>query len=207
MDYAAIFREGRLPPAVRESALRTLHDIATGVSGLLAVRHPLGFLCFPLERHETGGICIHAWSPQLAPAQPTTSDMHAHSWELLSVVLTGELHNVRLTIVDDESTHRVFEVHSGPAGDELRPTPRLVGYRIAGHDVTRQGDLYSLEAGAFHATVASAATTIAIGMARPGVTDLSLGPVDGCSHVVRRDRCDRVATAWAARLVAGQLAE
>ncbi len=206
-DYAAIFREGRLPPAVREGALQVLRDIADGASDLLAVHHPLGFLCFPIAREQRCGICVHVWSPELAPARPTTSEMHAHSWDLLSLVLFGELHNVRLTILDTESTHKVFEVHSVGDWDEVRATSRLVGCDVAGRDVNRRGETYSVGAGCFHATVASEATTIAVGMARPGATDLSLGAVDGCSHVVRRARCDRVVTARAARLVAEQLSE
>lgn len=206
-DYATILQEGRIPPAVRDEALRAMRDIAAGTSDLHAVRHPLGFLCFPLERQETYGVCVHVWSPRLAGAQPTTSEMHAHSWDLLSLVLSGELQNVRLGLVDGEATHRVFEVHSRPDADELRATPRLVGYRVASRDVSRPGDSYSVGAGCFHATVASDATTIAVGMGRPGMTDLSLGAVDGRSHIVRRERCDRAATMRAARLVVARLSE
>jgi hypothetical protein len=206
-DHAATLREGRIPPAIRDEALRTIRDIAAGTNDLRAVRHPLGFLCFPVERLEAYGVCVHVWSRYLVGAQPTTSEMHAHSWDLLSLVLSGELHNLRLTLVDDEATHRLFEVHTGPDGDELRATSRLVGYRVAGSDVSRPGDSYSVGAGCFHATVASDATTIAVGMGRPGMTDLSLGAIDGRSHMVRREQCDRAATVLAARLVVEQLAE
>jgi hypothetical protein len=71
--------------------------------------------------------------------------------------------------------------------------------------VNRHGDTYTLEAGFFHSTQASEATTIAVGMARPGATDLSLGAVDCGAHIVSRQRCDSRATATAARLVADQL--
>lgn len=206
-DYAAIFRAGRIPPAVVAWSIQVLRDLAAGAGDLLAVRHPLGFLCFPVERHDTCGICVHAWSPELVPAPLTTSEVHAHSWDLLSLVLFGELRNVRHSILADPPTHRVFEVHSRDGGDELRATSRLVGYQPDGCEVHRRGDTYSLPAGCFHATVAALATTIAVGMARPGMTDLSLGAVGGSSHHVRRERCDRVATARAARVVAGQLAE
>lgn len=204
-DYAGILRAGAIPPEVRERTLETVRAIAAGTCDLLAVRHPLGFVCFPIERQRESGICVHVWHPDLTPADLSTSEKHAHSWDLLSLVLVGELHNVRLVIDDEARTHRVYEVHSRDGHDELRATRRLVGYRIGGHDVNRQGDTYSLRAGCFHETVAVEATTIAIGMARPGMTDLSLGAVHGVSHVVRRERCDREETVRAARLVAGQM--
>jgi hypothetical protein len=207
MDYAEVFRAGMIPPAVIGRALRTLGDIAAGTCDLRAVRHPLGFLCFPIERRATCGICVHVWSEQIEPAESTTSEMHAHSWDLLSQVLHGELHNVRLLVLDDEPTHQVFEVYSRDDGDELRATSRLVRCRVAGHDVNRCGDTYTLPAGSFHATVAVAATTVAVGMARPGLADLSLGEIDGCSHFVQRERCDRAGTVMAARLVADRLSE
>jgi hypothetical protein len=99
----------------------------------------------------------------------------------------------------------VYEIHSGDRGDELRATPRLVGYRTVGRDVNLRGDTYQMRAGCFHRTVASEATTVVIGRDRPGEVDLSLGAVDGRSHVIRRQRCGRTTTARAARLVAAQL--
>lgn len=205
-DYAAIFREGRIPPTVLERTLGALHAITAGTSDLLAVRHPLGFLCFPIERQETSGICVHAWSPGFAaPEPPTTSGFHAHSWDLLSLVVFGELQNVRLTVLDGEPEWRVFEVHSSDDGDELRATSRLVRSRKDGCEVNRRGDTYTVQAGCFHATIAKAATTIAVSMARRGARDLSLGAVDGFSHHVGRERCGRVATAHAARLIVDQL--
>jgi hypothetical protein len=205
-DYASIVRAGEIPHEVRERALRAVRDVAAGVSSLRAVLHPLGFLCFPIERHEECGICVHIWSPRLPGVRSTTSEVHAHSWDLVSLVLSGELRNERVTVVDGESTYRVFEVHSAAADhDELRATSRLVGYRIADHDVSRQGGTYSLGAGCFHKTVASEATTIAVGMAQGGRHDLTLGPVDCGNHVVRRKRCDAVVSAAAARMVADQL--
>jgi len=205
-DYAAIFRDGGVPGPVRERALGAVRAVAEGTDDLLAVRHPLGFFCFPVERQETSGICVHVWTPHLPRGRPTTSEVHAHSWDLLSLVLFGELHNIRLVVGDVEPTHRVFEVRSGPCGDELRATDRLVGYGIAGHDVNRCGDTYSLDAGCFHRTEATQATTIAIGRERPGVQDLSLGALDGQTHRVPREWCDGEVSKMVARLVMGQLA-
>lgn len=204
-DYVTIFRDGRIPPELVERVLVSLDAITNGASDLLAVRHPVGFLCFPIERNGTNGICVHHWNPRLERARPTTSEVHAHSWDLLSHVVFGELQNERLTILDGEPAWRVFEVHSKDDWDELRPTSRLVQTTTEGCDVNRRGDTYGLSAGCFHKTIADEATTIAVGMARPGMRDLSLGRIHRRSHCVRRERCDRVATARAARLVMEQL--
>lgn len=204
-DYDRIVRTGEIPAAVRERALQAVRDVAAGASGLRAVLHPLGFLCFPVERHALCGVCVHVWSPDLPRARSTTSEIHAHSWDLVSFVLAGELSNVRVDVVDGGATHRVFEVHSSVRGDELRATPRLVGYRIADTELSRKGETYTLGAGCFHMTVADVATTIAVGKAHEGRHDLTLGPTDGCTHRVHRERCDRAASAGAARLLTSQL--
>jgi hypothetical protein len=207
MNYAEMIHTTTVPSRLIASALRAVRDVAGGASDLRAVRHPLGFACFPIARRAGGGICVHVWRPGIQPARLTTSEIHAHSWDLLSHVLSGELHNMHLTVLDDEPTYRVFEVHSGDSGDELRATARLVSCRTAERDVYRRGDTYSLEAGSFHATVASAAITVVVGVARAGLVDLSLGAIDGCSHVVHREQYDRAASARIARVVAEQVSE
>ena len=111
-----------------------------------------------------------------------------------------------MAIVEGESSYRVFEVHSDDeGGDELRATPRLVGYRVLTRDLSRQGSTYVLEAGRFHQTVASEATTIAVGMSHRGSHDLTLGPVHCGTHVVQRKCCDEQESVAAARIVADQL--
>jgi hypothetical protein len=204
-DYDRIVRTGEIPGAVRERALRAVLAVSAGASGLRAVLHPLGFLCFPVERHELCGVCVHVWSPRLPRARSTTSAIHAHSWDLVSFVLSGELENVLVDVVEGESTHREFEVHSSGQRDELRATRRLVGYRIADRELNRSGETYTLAAGRFHITVAEAATTIAVGMAHAGRHDVTLGRIEDGTHVVRRELCGRSDSVAAARLVADQL--
>src|SRR5262249_3192884 len=128
-DYAAIFDAGRIPASVRELVRRVVRDMVDGRSDLEAVRPPLRFLCLPLERQGKCRICVHIWSAEFDAVETTTSDIHAHSWDLISFILAGELHNVRGEICPDQSNYRIYEVHSGDRGDELRATSRLVGYR------------------------------------------------------------------------------
>ncbi|WP_283135648.1 hypothetical protein [Rhizohabitans arisaemae] len=157
---------------------------------IAAVRHPLGFLCLPIERSGEDGVCVHLWSPSLPEIEPTTSPVHAHSWDLLSHVLYGELRNNLFHIVDaPEGPYRLFEVISGADEDEIRPTERLVSCRLAGSEIHRAGDTYSLPTGRFHTTeVEGTAVTLALGQGRPGTVDLSLGDPDVSPHRVRRLR-------------------
>ncbi|MCQ0004164.1 hypothetical protein [Actinomadura madurae] len=62
------------------TAARTLPAWAEGVLGEIldgaaaegspapAVRHPLGFLCLPVERSGDLGVCLHIWTPEVRPS-------------------------------------------------------------------------------------------------------------------------------------------
>ena len=58
----------------------------------------------------------------------TTSQIHCHSWDLVSHVLYGQVHNVHAEVTDAarDATHRVFEVVSAADGDRITPTARTV---------------------------------------------------------------------------------
>lgn len=175
-----------------------------------AVRHPLGFVCLPLERDGGEGVCIHLWSDSLAPASSTTSQIHCHSWDLVSHVLYGQVRNVH-AVVDDagpDATHRVFEVVSAADGDRISPTPRTVRHRTGLVESFGPGDTYTLPAGRFHSSVVpegGEAATVALGRGRPGSRDLSLGPLGAGDHHVSRQPLDARETALAVRLIAARL--
>jgi hypothetical protein len=212
MDYANIYqamRRGTAADAVPRLALSLLRDIASGRRNLTAVRHPLGFLCLPVERRRGHGVCVHLWTQDLRPAL-TTSQAHSHSWDLASYVLYGTLHNQRIRVAQASglATHRVFEVRSRGDVDELRATGRLVTCEPAVADVHGAGCMYNLPAGEFHATVLAGeqnVATVVLGKSHPSAADLSLGPLDTRSHIVTRSLCDEPETARAARLIADRL--
>ena len=138
-------------------------------------------------------MCIHVWSASFPAAEITTSQVHAHSWDLESYVLYGRVGNHLLHVVDDptDGTHRVFEVHSRGDIDEVRPTARRVRCRSARHETTGPGGTYRLAAGLFHASVVANgadAATVALGRSRPAL-DLSLGKLDTPTHWVVRLHC------------------
>jgi hypothetical protein len=218
MWYDDIYREitaGTAAVSLPGWARRVLDDFAAGRSSIPAVRHPLGFLCLPVERENDLGVCLHIWSPEVSPAPVTTSPLHCHSWDLISFVLYGTVRNVCARVVEDgspQATHRVFEVVSRGEVDELRATGRTVHYFPADATDHRPGDSYTLPAGVFHSTCIESgldAATVALGRQTPGDLDLSLGPLDTSTHQIRRMRCDPGTAARAAlrsthRIVAAQ---
>jgi hypothetical protein len=213
MNYAEIHHditEGATSGDVQRWTAAVLGEIAAGASDVRAVRHPLGFVCLPVIREGDDGVCVHMWPAERDVAAPTTSPMHSHSWDLLSYVLYGEVHNETLEVTDapDDPTHRVFEVRSLGDVDEIHATPQLVRPAVSALDVHRPGAAYTLRAGEFHVTdvpPGRAAATVALGRVSPGAHDLSLGDINGKTHLVRRRRCDGATTALAARSVADRL--
>ncbi|GHC34809.1 hypothetical protein [Streptomyces cinnamoneus] len=202
--------EGGAVTALFAAAAAALEEIAAGRSGPCAVRHPLGFLCLPVHREDDRGVCVHVFgsgTPGRAAAGLTTSAVHAHSWDLASCVLYGRVGNLRVEVHDrpEDPTHRVYAVHSdASAVDEIRPTPRLVRCTPGPEETSSGGEIYTLPAGQFHATVVppgTAAATLLFGRTLPGRRDLSLGPVHGTHHRVVRQTCDAAQTARTARTV------
>lgn len=212
MDYQdidAAIQDGAAADAVPRWALSMLRDIASGRCDLTAVRHPLGFLCFPAQRLGEHGVCVHLWRPALQRAL-TTFQVHSHSWDLTSYVLYGTLRNqkIRVAQADRSPTHRVFEVRSSGDMDEMHATARLVSYRPETDCAYAAGSVYLLPAGEFHATVLPGeqdVATVVLGRSRLPGFDRSLGPIHSPSHTITRSRCGPLETARAAVLIADRL--
>ncbi|HEY3896421.1 MAG TPA: hypothetical protein VGL88_13765 [Pseudonocardiaceae bacterium] len=208
-SFHRAMRDGTAGQAIPQWVSDLLGQIARDGTGVAGVRHPLGFVCLPVERTGGVGICVHVWSDSLPRASPTTSMVHAHSWDLVSYVLYGHVRNEVIDIIDapQDAAYRVFEIRSGRDIDEVRETPRLVRYEIRTTELNNQGDVYALAAGEFHTTaVHGEAATVALGSARRGATDLSLGGIHRKTHRVRRHYCDHHETAHTARVVTERLA-
>jgi hypothetical protein len=202
----------RTLPAWAEGVLGGVLDgVAAGRSPVPAVRHPLGFLCLPVERIGDFGVCLHIWTPEVRPAPSTTSLVHCHSWDLLSFVLYGTVRNVRMDIDDASGSteQQVFEVVSQDGVDELKATGRAVHCSPGASSTHRTGESYTLPAGVFHRTLIEEgkdAATIALGRQSPGGGDLSLGPLDVPTHRVHRSRSDHGDTVRALRRSARRIA-
>lgn len=196
-------------PAVRRWAGNSLAEIADGKVVMPVVRHPLGFLCYAVERSGELGVCFHIWDKAARDFRPTTSEIHSHSWDLVSHVLSG---SVRNTLIDarpatSSPTHRLFEVRSRGNVDELRATERYVRCSTAGVEIYGSDSTYTLPAGTFHTSaVDNLAVTVVLGRGVPGAADLTAAPVDMSSHQVRRLACSTSEAAEAAGAALGQLA-
>lgn len=213
MDHEHIrasMANGTADRVVPQWAVGALGEVIHGRRAITAVRHPLGFICLPLWRAGRDGACAHVWTDRFTQASPTTSAMHAHSWDLTSYVLYGRLRNELVNVTDtaDNAAHRVFEVHTSPEADHLRRTSRLVRDRSRTVDRHQQGAVYSLPAGVFHQTVVEGETaTIALGRHHADGVDLALGGIETPTHRISRFRCDRDETMHVARMVVQRLAE
>jgi hypothetical protein len=202
-------RDDQAARAVPALCLPTLTKIADGSIPLRAVRHPLGFLCLPVQRKGGLGVCVHVWTTQLPQAVPTTSAVHSHSWDLASFVLYGSVGNAFMHVADDADagTHRIFTVHSLGDVDEMRATRRLVRCVERRRQLVGAGRVYYLRAGNFHESVLGADAEVATVMLGRvgGARDLSLGRPDLPTHHIVRQRCGARETADAARIVIEKL--
>lgn len=211
MNYGDVYREiqegtarDRLPGQV----IGVMTAIAEGARPMTAIRHPLGFLCLPVQRRGEYGMCVHVWTGHPTEPALTTSPMHSHSWDLLSYVLYGEVYNQLVQVIDAPASpsHRVFEVHSDGDCDEIRGTTRLVCCVPGTAQSTAAGGSYQLAAGDFHMTVVPAqAATVVLGRGRADTVDLSLGSVATPTHRVRRQRCAPRETTRVARALADRM--
>ncbi|GLZ80751.1 hypothetical protein Afil01_55580 [Actinorhabdospora filicis] len=207
---AAAMGNGTAEKAVPAWVAGTLAGVAGHRLEFRAVRHPLGFACLPVLRAGEIGVCVHLWAAGRPEADPSTSQMHAHSWELTSYVLYGVVRNELIEVFEDAPTHRVFEIRSGPGGDEIAPTARLVRPVRAEASTHGRGEVYRLPTGRFHTTSLPGtgdAATVVLGRGLPGARDLSLGPVDMSAHHVTRSLFGRADTVDAANATLRTLRE
>jgi hypothetical protein len=209
-DFLRTMHGSRAGQATRLWVLNVLDEITKGRSSIRAKRHPLGFVCFPIERRGHQGVCVHVWSDSLPRAALTTSIVHSHSWDLTSYMLYGSIRNEIFDVIDrpERAKYRIFEIRNDGEIDHVCATSRLVDCAVVAAEVKHKGDSYVVPAGAFHATVMQGeAATVAFGSLRPGTMDLSLGRIDTETHWIRRQRCDRDETMSVARIVMQRLAD
>jgi hypothetical protein len=210
MDYHEISRVLAAADGPRVAARwagRLLGEVGAERTCLMGIVHPLGFVCLPVERSGVYGICLHIWDAEFPTAKPDTSEIHCHSWDLVSLVLHGSIVNELIEVADDREspTHRVFRVTSRDGRDSFTATSRVVRYRQSDHQTRKAGEVYRLPAGHFHKTVVPegwAAATIALGEEHPGGRDLSLGVLSGAMATSTRrelapEQTSRLARRWA----------
>lgn len=156
------------------------------------IHHPLGFICVPAYRDAAQGICLHVWLPEMIGPMLTTSEMHAHSWNLASYVLTGEIvqHLASAEFCPQQPTHRVCTVRSWGGLDYIEPTQQMVRLKPGPEEVIRTDMSYTLPAGKFHRTevVTGLTATIVFAEYLKG-PEFTLADPDIRAHSVSREPC------------------
>jgi hypothetical protein len=192
-----------LQHAVRQgSASKVMELLNLGSPGnVRAIRHPLGFYCLPVHRGTADrfGVCVHLWSPDVRP-DITTSNVHCHSWDLLSFVLYGAVHNQRHDLVETtDGPWRLYDAVTEAGADQLIATASLVDLKSHEPEAYLAGEYYELPAGRFHSSAASAveSATVVLGTDRPGERNAVLGDPTGPDQYPRGPRpiCSAAETA------------
>lgn len=95
-----------------------LERTARGECAPAAKLHPLGFHCIPVYRSAEFGLCVHGWLPGAQRETSPTSDMHMHTFDMVSSVLAGNVINKQLELVDDgPNRYRIFEIRKDGGED------------------------------------------------------------------------------------------
>ena len=210
-SISSLLDSGDRLDVLNDQAVELLGDIAGGQLTFAAVRHPLGFIYAPLLRAGSTALRLHIWLSGATRPQLTTSPIHDHTWQLTSYVVCGRLENCLVEIHDSTTpTHRVFEISGVGGADSLRPTERLVEFRVAATQAVRAGDRYTIEAGRFHFTEVPedcTAATIVLASRKASVPERSLGPLRVPEHEMTREVCPPTELAAAATVVSGLLGQ
>jgi hypothetical protein len=204
-SICGLLESGDRLDVLNEQAVELLGDIADGRLSFPAVRHPLGFIYAPLLRTGSTALRLHIWLAGASRPHLTTSPIHDHTWQLVSYVMCGRLENCMVEIHDsDTPTHQVFEIRGTAGADSLRPTERLVEFRVAEVQPVQAGDRYTIEPGRFHFTEVPedcTAATMVLAARKASVPERSLGPLRLPEHRMTREECPPAELAAAATTV------
>jgi hypothetical protein len=143
--------------------IELLTEVSAGNQRRAAVRHPLGFVCFPLIRNGAEGLCIHYWPDAADQLVDDSQLFHSHSWHLVSHVLLGTVVNeVAQLRSANRAVDELYDVMSDEYGDSIAPTGRLVNVQQVYSNTHYAGTWYRLAAGTFHRTRCTAGTVTAV---------------------------------------------
>lgn len=138
---------------VRDWVRRFLEELAVGERAPEVKLHPLGFLCFPAFRSEEFGCCVHAWLPDGPRAETPTSDMHMHTFDMISRVLAGTVTNHELDLdFEGAPTHRIYAIDKGATEDVdvFSPTGVLAATSFRPLEKYGPGEQYAITRGRYH---------------------------------------------------------
>jgi len=151
---------------------RFLEQIRDGERTPAAKLHPLGFHCIPVYRSEDFGLCVHGWLPGAQRETSPTSDMHMHTFDMISMVLHGNVINKELDLVETgPKRYRIFEIDKDGGEDVDAFTDTGLDTAVLEHDPFKvsAGETYSIRSKVYHSaqeTVRNQDFTVTLMLAR-----------------------------------------
>jgi hypothetical protein len=137
----------------RDWVRRFLEQIARGERAPAAKLHPLGFHCIPVYRSADFGLCVHGWLPGAQRETSPTSDMHMHTFDMISMVLHGNVINKELDLVEEgPQRYRIFEIGKDGGEDVDVFTDTGLDTAVAEHDPLKvsAGEKYAISRQIYH---------------------------------------------------------
>ncbi|HET9173212.1 MAG TPA: hypothetical protein VFN97_27535 [Actinospica sp.] len=130
-----------------------LARVAKGECTPAAKLHPLGFHCIPVHRSDEFGLCVHGWLPGSQREVSPTSDMHMHTFDMISAVITGNVINKELDLVPEGSErYRIFEIRKDGSEDVDVFTDTGLDTAIREHEAVKvsAGEQYAIKRLVYH---------------------------------------------------------
>jgi hypothetical protein len=130
-----------------------LEQVAKGECAPVAKLHPLGFHCVPVYRSDDFGLCVHGWLPGAQREIPPTSDMHMHTFDMISAVIAGNVINKELELVEGGTDrYRIFEIRKDGGEDVDVFTDTGLETAIEERRITRvsAGEQYGIDRFVYH---------------------------------------------------------
>ncbi|MCB0329274.1 MAG: hypothetical protein KDD70_06415 [Bdellovibrionales bacterium] len=141
----------------RASLTDIIHSLKSALKGDSAIKvHPLGFVQIALDPTSShrlhSGLRINIW-PKGYKLEDG-NDIHAHSFAMTSRVLNGAIENFEYAWRDTPAGKNSIGhiTHSEDSRHFLTDTGRRGEFRLAKHDLTREGEEYHVQKGRFHTT-------------------------------------------------------
>ena len=117
------------------------------------ILHPLGFYEFRLAESEKVTVRLHYWPDGEREVGTAITPYHDHVWALLSCILAGQIENVMLDLVIDESgQYQLAYINQNAKTDSVVPASSRVTLRERSRDVHPTGIFYEIPPREFHYT-------------------------------------------------------
>lgn len=182
----------------REALLDTLLDSRATTPPPRALWHPLGCLYLELARDAAWSVRVHAWGCGGAAAAGGALAVHAHDFEMNSLVLAGCIEHRVYEPEPGPPTHQFYEIEERGDLELLRPTGRCGRFEARPALRVDAGRPYRMPAGQYHLAgpaEGGSALSFVVAALGPPRGDALLGPLPG-RETLRTERRPCSAAQW-----------